>query len=127
MNNNPQTYQVESEVESKEIKDLCVLEDYIRDLWSFFPIPLAQLNPFGIIMDTDAALCDLLGQPQDDILGSRLSDYFSSSDEMLNIQKEAMDKGLVRDRQAKIKTKEVKIVITYNSSVLEFTISILCK
>lgn len=111
MNNNLEIKQIESEIEAKEIQELCVLEDYIRDLWRFFPIPMAQLNPFGIILDTDTALCDLIDQPQDDILGTRLADYFPNREEMLNIQNEAMDKGLVRDREARIKAKEVEVAV----------------
>jgi PAS domain-containing protein len=102
--------QFESEID-KETQELCVLEDYIRDLWRFFPIPLAQLNPLGVIMDTDTPLCELLGQPPEDILGARLADYFPKREEMINIQNEAMDKGLVRDRQARIKGKETEYTV----------------
>jgi PAS domain-containing protein len=111
MGDNSKINGLEKELEEKEIQELCILEDYIRDLWRFFPIPMAHLNPRGVIMDSDTALGDLLGRSQDDILGTRLADYFSNREEILNILNETMDKGLVRERQARVKTKEAEATV----------------
>ena len=76
-----------------------------KDIWQFFPTPLAYLNSNGIIIDLSNALAELLGQSKEELMGTRLYDFIKE-DEMEKIQQELIDKGLARNREIYIKTQQ---------------------
>ncbi|MBU0671730.1 MAG: PAS domain S-box protein [Candidatus Margulisbacteria bacterium] len=88
------------EVEASE------LEDYIKDLWEFNPIPMAYINPIGIIMDADKSMASLLGIDREDIIGSRLEDYVPEKKDITSIAQETLTNGLVKNKEITIKTKK---------------------
>ncbi|MGD9379846.1 MAG: hypothetical protein PVI51_04695, partial [candidate division WOR-3 bacterium] len=57
-------------------KDLFALEDYINDIWQFLPIPVAYLNPLGVILDVSHSLEILLGFKKEEMVGGTLIGLF---------------------------------------------------
>ena len=79
--------------------------DEIKDIWQFFPIPLAYLNPTGTILNLSDTLAELLGQSREELLGARLFDFIEE-DEMEKIQQELINQGLAKNREIYIKTQQ---------------------
>ncbi|MFH1684365.1 MAG: PAS domain-containing protein [Candidatus Margulisiibacteriota bacterium] len=92
------------------------LEDYINDLWEFNPIPMAYINPIGIIMDADISLASLLGIDREDIIGSRLEDYSSDKKELLRIKNETLKQGSLKNQEITLLGREKKEIPIYLSS-----------
>ena len=82
------------------------LENYINDMWEFIPIPIAYINPLGVIMDADIAIANLLKMSKDDIIGTSLSDYFFDKGEAKNLEKEVFENGIVKDREALVRDSQ---------------------
>jgi PAS domain S-box-containing protein len=82
------------------------LENYINDMWEFIPIPIAYVNPLGVIMDADIALANLLKMSKDDLIGTSLSDYFFEKSEAKKLEKATFENGIVKDLEALVKNSQ---------------------
>jgi PAS domain S-box-containing protein len=78
--------------------EISELEHYIGDLWTFFPTPLAYINPLGIIMDADQALLDLLGQAKDELIGHSLYTLSPKPEELKKMIAATLAQGSVSNR-----------------------------
>lgn len=88
----------------EELKqELFDLESYVLDMWAFFPVPLAYVNPLGIIMDASQALAALLGKAKNDLIGSQIMDYFMNPAQFTGLQNETREKGAVSGLEVKIR------------------------
>ena len=106
----------EDKIKSAE-QDVFELESYINDIWQFLPIPIAYLNPLGIILDIDQIVPELLGYSKEEILGKRLIDFSQNKERLKEIEKETIKKGFVKNQEASLINKEGK-EITVNISTL---------
>lgn len=83
--------------------ELFELENYIKDIWRFLPVPVFYLNPLGIIMDAGEMSAVLFDLPKEDIIGTRFRDYFMSSEGIVAQEQESEKAGLVLNREAILK------------------------
>ena len=97
--------------------DLLELENYIHDIWKFLPVPICQISPRGVILDTDKAFEELLKYPKNELVGTLLSSYFVHKAEFEHIQEATLTEGSVKDYRLTLKSKE-KDNILVNVSTL---------
>lgn len=97
-------------------QELLELEQYIRDLWEFLPIPLIYFNPQGMVMDVSAALERLFHVKKEDIITRSLASYFEDQKVYQQILNEAENKQSVTDIQARLRLS-TETVIDANLSV----------
>jgi len=98
-------------------EDLFDLEKYISDIWRFLPIPIAYLNPLGIILDIDHSVLELLGYTEEEVIGRSLKDLFSRKKEIEDIEKETLRQGMTKDRELVIETKTNQEIPVYISTM----------
>ncbi|MBU0687272.1 MAG: PAS domain-containing protein [Candidatus Margulisbacteria bacterium] len=100
-------------------QDVYDLESYIRDMWKFLPIPMAYVNPLGVILDVDETLPELLGYSPDVIIGQSLAECFPETRVIEEVQKETLKKGFVKNRESTLVTK--------SGNIIDFSISTLAR
>jgi PAS domain S-box-containing protein/putative nucleotidyltransferase with HDIG domain len=86
-------------------KDLFALEDYINDIWQFLPIPVAYLNPLGVILDVSHSLEILLGFKKEEMVGGTLIGLFIEHETLKQIQSLTLKKSGVSNHECVIKNK----------------------
>jgi len=86
-------------------KDLFALEDYINDIWQFLPIPVAYLNPLGIIMDVSRSFEELLRFKKEELIGGTLVGLFTEQEKMRQIQHLTLEKNRVSNQECVIKNR----------------------
>ena len=89
-------------------RDLFIMEQYINDIWRYLPIPVAYLNPLGIILDVSSSLERMLHYRKEDLVGGTLIGLFAEPEKIRQIQKLTLEKSRVIDHQCVIKSKEGK-------------------
>ncbi|MFH1382053.1 MAG: PAS domain S-box protein [Chloroflexota bacterium] len=72
-------------------RELLELEDYIRQIWRFLPIPIAYISPRGIILEVDEHMEKLLGYPREELAGKSLFDYCSEKKKIAQIQERTLN------------------------------------
>jgi len=87
-------------------RDLFIMEQYINDVWRYLPIPVAYLNPLGIILDVSSSLERMLHYRKEELVGGTLIGLFTEPEEIRQIQKITLEKNRVIDHQCAIKSKE---------------------
>jgi PAS domain S-box-containing protein/putative nucleotidyltransferase with HDIG domain len=86
-------------------KDLFALEDYINDVWQFLPIPVAYLNPLGVILDISHSLEKLLGFKKEELVGGTLINIFTERETLRRIQDLTLQKSGVNNHECVIRNK----------------------
>jgi PAS domain S-box-containing protein/putative nucleotidyltransferase with HDIG domain len=86
--------------------DLFTMEQYINDIWKFLPIPVAYLNPLGVILDVSSSLESMLHYRKEELIGGTLIGLFTEREKIQEIQKLTLEKSRVNDHQCVIKNKE---------------------
>jgi PAS domain S-box-containing protein len=89
------------------LEDLASLESYARDLFSFLPLPVCLVSPIGIILEANPALEEISGYEIAELVGKSIDEIFKK-EEIEELTKEALEKGLVRGKESSILTKEKK-------------------
>jgi PAS domain S-box-containing protein len=84
-------------------KDLFALEDYINDVWQFLPIPVAYLNPLGVILDISHSLEKLLGFKKEELVGGTLINIFTERETLRRIQDLTLQKSGVNNHECVIR------------------------
>ena len=92
-------------------EDLRDLKIYVSDLISFLPQPFYTTSPAGILVDTDKALERLTGYKRIEIVGSDGSFLFSRKEEANRIVKETLEKGILKNYETVVLTKDKNEVI----------------
>ncbi|UCD05069.1 MAG: HD domain-containing protein [candidate division WOR-3 bacterium] len=87
-------------------RDLFIMEQYINDIWRYLPIPVAYLNPLGIILDVSSSLERMLHYRKEELVGGTLIGLFTEPEKIRQIQKLTLEKSHVIDHQCVIKSKE---------------------
>lgn len=98
--------------------DLLELEKYIHDIWEFLPVPICQISPRGIILDSDKAFEELLGYPKDELVGTLLSHYFCKQDEFSQMQGATLSQGSVSDCRVTMKGRDDDFILVSMSTLL---------
>ncbi len=96
-------------------KELIELESYIIDMWQFLPLPIAYLTPMGVVVDLDDALEKFLSLPKEEIIGRLLSDVCQPREEIIKIQKETFETGLIKNHECLLrigKEKEIPVSVS---------------
>ncbi|UCG30467.1 MAG: PAS domain S-box protein [candidate division WOR-3 bacterium] len=86
--------------------DLFAMERYINDIWRFLPIPVAYLNPLGVILDVSNSLENMLHYRKEELIGGTLIGLFAEQEKMRQIQKLTLEKSRVSDHQGVVRNKE---------------------
>ncbi len=86
-------------------EDLFALEDYINDIWQFLPIPVAYLNPLGVIMDVSRSFEELLRFNKEDLVGGTMLGLFTEQGKMRQIQDLTMAKKRVTNHECVVTNK----------------------
>ena len=87
----------------KELLDIYL---YLNDLFSFLPIAVCDLNPLGVINNTNESFEKLTGYKQIEIVGERLEKIFLEKERVKEIQKRLLKSGKTETIQLTLLTKE---------------------
>jgi PAS domain S-box-containing protein len=94
------------EIEFK--KEIEELENYIKDLWQFLPLPICYINPVNIILDVNKAFSDFSGYLPPEIVGEDLSKLFANEEKVEELKKEILEKERISEKEMVFVTKEKK-------------------
>lgn len=87
-------------------QDLYIMAQYINDIWQYLPVPVAYLNPLGVILDVSSSLENMLHYRKEELIGGSLIGLFTEREKIEKIQKITLEKNRVSDYQCVIKNKE---------------------
>ena len=87
-------------------RDLFALENYINDIWQFLPIPVAYLNPMGVILDVSHSFEQLIHFKKEELIGGTLLGLFTEREMMEQIQQLTMKKNRVNNHACVIRNKD---------------------
>lgn len=102
------------------LEDLSSLESYARDLFSFLPLPVCLISSIGIILDTNPSFEEISGYGTEEIIGSPVENVFDEK-EIEALTKETLEKGVVKNKEIKILTKEKTEIIGSAATTLRKT------
>jgi PAS domain S-box-containing protein/putative nucleotidyltransferase with HDIG domain len=85
--------------------DLFALEKYINDIWHFLPIPVAYMNPLGIILDVSHSFEELLQFKKEELVGGTLLGLFTEKEKAKQIQNLTLEKSCVSNHECIIRNK----------------------
>jgi PAS domain S-box-containing protein len=94
------------------------LEQYIRDLHTFLPIPLCLLNPIDKIIEINDSLISITGYNFDEMIGKNINMLFKNEIDSQKILNETKNKGFIKYHETTLLTKdkkEIPIAITTRS------------
>lgn len=86
-------------------QDLFALEKYINDIWQFLPIPVAYLNPLGIILDVSSSFEELLQFKKEELVGGTLVNLFTEKEKMEQIQHLTLRKNRVSNHECIVRNR----------------------
>jgi PAS domain S-box-containing protein len=96
---------VKKDKEKILIEDLTLLENYVRDLFFFLPIPVCLVSSIGIILETNPAFEEISGYKIEEAIGKPIEAFFTK-EEIEEISKETFEKGFVKEREINFFTKD---------------------
>ncbi|MDP3982042.1 MAG: PAS domain-containing protein [bacterium] len=89
--------------------DLETLENYVRDLWRFLPLPLCSFNPMHKALDANAALASLSLYKEDEFVGQHLSVFFPKDKNPKNMASLVLEKESAT-QETNLQTKDGKLI-----------------
>ena len=113
----------EYEMEQEDIliskRELFELEDYIRQMWRFLPIPIAFISPLGIILGVDEAMEKLIGYAREELVGKSLFDYCSEKEKIAQMQEWTLSGRPVKNYEecSLINTQGQRILVSISTLV----------
>jgi PAS domain S-box-containing protein len=114
-------YSGEAKAEADQNKtvdlDLLELEKYIHDIRKFLPVPVCQISPRGVILDSDKAFEELLHYPKNELIGTLLSSHFVQKEEFEYVHETTLAKGGVKNHRLALKSREGETIMV-NASTL---------
>jgi len=87
------------------LTDLTSLEDYINDLFNFFPLPICFISPLGVILEANPAFEKTSGFPSEEIIGESIKRIFDR-EEISSITKETLKEGLITGKDLSLFRKD---------------------
>jgi PAS domain S-box-containing protein len=102
----------EKEVDSTKkistlLEDLLLLERYIKDLFTFFPLPVCFVSPLGVIFEVNPAFEKAIGYTSYEIVGKSIENFFEK-EKIESLTKEILKDGSVEAREVSFLAKEGK-------------------
>ncbi|HXK32213.1 MAG TPA: ATP-binding protein [Candidatus Paceibacterota bacterium] len=102
----------EAEKISTLLEDLDSLENYIRDLFNFLPLPVFLLSPAKIILEVNPAFEKITGYGIEESIGKSIEDIFNT-EEIESLVKETLDKGFIKAKAISLTTKSgIKVPVS---------------
>ena len=80
------------------LEDISLLQDYVEDLFNFFPLPICFISPRGIILEANLALKEISGYEVEEIIGKPIEEFFPK-EKIEELLKEALKKELVKEKE----------------------------
>jgi len=87
------------------LEDLSSLENYIRDLSSFSPLPLCFISPLGVILEANPSFERISNFGFDEIIGKSIEEIFEK-EKMEKLIKKTLKQGFVEGREMILFTKD---------------------
>lgn len=97
------------------LDDLSALEEYIRSLFAFAPLPICFVTPLGVILEANPAFGTLVNYEPHEVIGESLDKLFSKKDSLALI-KQSLTKDVVEHKELKLLPRAAK-----RKTVLIFT------
>jgi PAS domain S-box-containing protein len=114
-------YEMEQEQEDilTSKRKLLELEDYIRQMWRFLPIPIAFISPLGIILEFNGDMGKLVGYVRENLAGKSLFDYCPEKEKLAQIQECTLSGRPVRNYEecSLINAQGQKILVSLSTLV----------
>ncbi|MBL7142299.1 MAG: PAS domain S-box protein [Candidatus Pacebacteria bacterium] len=102
----------ETEKISTLLEDLDSLENYIRDLFNFLPLPVFLLSPAKIILEVNPAFEKITGYGIEESIGKSIEDIFNA-EEIEYLVKETLGKGFIKAKAISLTTKSgIKVSVS---------------
>jgi PAS domain S-box-containing protein/putative nucleotidyltransferase with HDIG domain len=98
-------------------KELSYLESYINDIWQFVPLPLAYINPMGVILDIDQSFEILIKIRKEDIIGRLLADFFDPQTAIEGVYKTTIEKGQCHCEECYLKIGDNSLISASISTI----------
>lgn len=103
---------VKKEIDSTQkistlLEDLLLLERYIKDLFTFFPLPVCFVSPLGVIFEVNPAFEKAIGYTSYEIVGKPIESFFEK-EKMEAMTKEILAGGSIEAREISFFAKEGK-------------------
>ena len=89
------------------LEDLLLLERYIKDLFTFFPLPVCFVSPLGVIFEVNPAFEKAIGYTSYEIVGRPIENFFEK-EKMEAMTKEILKTGSIEAREISFFAKEGK-------------------
>lgn len=90
---------------NRELKDL---EGYIKDFWSFLPIPVCFVNPFNTILNITGSFEKFSGYKEIEIIGENLSMVFPEQGFVSGMLADTRENEFIDKKEATFVTKDKK-------------------
>ena len=82
------------------LEGLSVLESYINDIFTFFPLPLCFISPKGVILESNPVFVKISNFTFDEVIGKAIEDLFGKK-EGEKLSEDTLKKGFVEGREIK--------------------------
>ncbi|MFH1584762.1 MAG: ATP-binding protein [Patescibacteria group bacterium] len=86
-------------------EDVFVLEEYIQDLWRFFPLPICYVNPVHRILEVNEAFLEFTGYTNNEIIGTYAFQLWKGAKEGSALEEELLKRDHF-EREIILTTKE---------------------
>lgn len=91
------------------LEDLSLLEDYIRELFSFSPLPLCSVSPIGVVLEANPAFERTTGYKLYELIGKPVEELFEK-EKIEELSEETLEKGFVEGKELLLFTRDKKKV-----------------
>lgn len=95
-------------------QDLEDLENYLKDLWQFLPLPTLYTNPLFVILDVNTALENLFGLKAMELIGEEVKILLGETAQ--KILKELSEKKKIENKEIELLTKEGRKILSISAS-----------
>lgn len=99
------------------LEDLAFLESYIKDLFSFLPLPVCLVSSLGVILDVNPAFEKISGYPNVEIIGRAVEGLFHK-EEIEVLYRETETTGFVKAKEIKLVAKDQKEIFVSAATTL---------
>jgi len=82
------------------LEDLTFLEAYIKDVFTFSPLPLCFISPLGVVLEANPAFEKISNFSFDEIIGKTIEKLFDK-EEIQKLVRDILEQGFVEGREMK--------------------------
>jgi len=99
------------------LDDLAFLEGYIKDLFSFLPLPVCLVSSLGVILDSNPAFEKISGYSLTEVIGHSTEDFFVK-EEINELSCETIGKGFVKGKEISLLARDKRKVPVSAATIL---------